>query len=102
MPAPKPTDPKPPSAPIDTSLELPARKKRSPAEVQKDRLTERIHRLENERDDAVRQAIQTIRENAEGELRNRIALKSAAITARFGDRIRPLQTMLGALKNGSE
>jgi hypothetical protein len=86
-------------SPETPPVELP-KKKRTPAEVQRDRLSGRIRRLENERDDAVRQAIQQLRDNAEGELRNRIALKSAAITARFGERLAPLQAMLGALKAG--
>ncbi len=91
----------PPKAPVthqelDTSVELP-RARRTPTEVQRDRLSERIRRLENDRDDAVRQAREELRENAERELNERIAKKSAAITARFGERLAPLQKMLGSL-----
>jgi hypothetical protein len=76
------------------------RRKRSPSDVQRDRLTERIRRLEVERDGAVSEAVREIRENAEADLKERIGKKSAAITARFGERIDPLRKMLGAL--GSE
>lgn len=76
--------------------------RRSPTDVQRDRLTERIARLESERKAAVVAAAEEINENAEKDRLERIAKSAARITARFGARIEPLRTMLDALgKNGA-
>lgn len=96
MPRQSTAQPEVPTAP-EATVEPPKKAKRSPLEVQRDRLSERIKRLELDRDHAVREAVREIRQNAEAELNERIAKKSAAITARFGERISPLRAMLGAL-----
>ena len=89
-------NPKPQPPPTET------KKRRNPTDVQRDRLTERIARLESERKAAVIAAAEEINENAEKDRLERIAKSAARITARFGARIEPFQKMLDALgKNGA-
>jgi hypothetical protein len=95
---PKPT-PVAETPPIATDAD-PPRKRRSPVDVQRDRLTERIARLTEERDEAVTEAVAEIKKNAAKELSERIAKAEAKVRSRFDARIQPFATMLGALSNG--
>lgn len=74
-----------------------AKKRRTQDQIHRERLTERIRDLEARRDAAVHEAVTAVRENAETELKERIAKTAARVAARFADRIEVQRKMLAAL-----
>lgn len=86
----------PPKQPDPTPPEQKARR-RTPDEQHRDRLLERIAKLKADRDADVRSAVDAIALGAEMTLKERISKATVKITARYADRLAPLQKMLAAL-----
>jgi hypothetical protein len=90
---------KPPTPPTPdpkrASPETP--KRRTPTDAQRDRLKERIAKLESDRDTAAGEAIDEIRKDADRLLKERLAKTEAKIRARYAVRIEPFTKMLAAL-----
>jgi len=75
----------------------PQSKRRSPTDVQRDRLMDRINRLRTECTESIFDAVEDIEKNAAAELAERSRKAKDRIEARFAARIAPLQAMLSAL-----
>lgn len=76
------------------------RRKRTQDEIHRERLAERIAKLEADRDAAVRAAVEEINENAENDRKERVARASVRVMARYSERIAVHQKMLNALNGG--
>ena len=94
--------PKDPPTKPETPKPVTKKPKRSPTDVQRDRLTERLEKLRAEMFETTTGAVLAIRENAARELEDRIQRTSWRIERRYSVRLLPLQKMLDALKDGAE
>ena len=86
---------KPPTE-IATSLP-PPRKRRSPDEQHRERLTARIAKLKTEGEDVARGVVAKIHETAARELEEKITKARDRVRSRYIVRIEPLERMLAAL-----
>jgi F0F1-type ATP synthase membrane subunit b/b' len=83
---------KPPIEPTPTPA-----KRRTPTQVQRERLQERIERIKADARRAERDAITEIQDNAASEISKKIDNAKNRVANRFGMKLQPLEKMLAAL-----